>query len=393
MPKQGLPQGLTRMKCSTRVLLIGNRFPNLEVKLETYAMSNEVKVRGTAKNPRGSPTFPTIRDVARAAGVSLGTASKALNGQGRLRLETRARVQAAAQQLGFRPNDLAQSLPRKRTFTVGLISTDSYGRFSMPLLEGIEHALGSEQISVFLCNAADDSTLEQQHVNSLLAKRVDGIIVTSRRTDPRTPLNVAGAKLPVIYAYAQVEDSKATCLLPDDFQGGRLATEHLVKLGRKRIAHVTGPERFEAVRQRREAWRKVLEEKGLEVPLSFALSGSWSEAWGHEAVRHLLNKKTKPDAIFCGSDQIARGVADALREHGVRVPEDIALVGYDNWEIIAAATRPSLTTVDMNMRELGRQAALQLLGLIDGKNHQGIQHLPCHLVVRESCGAKKENET
>jgi LacI family transcriptional regulator len=347
------------------------------------------KTKSSPNLPQSSDALPTIRDVARVAGVSLGTASKALNGQGKLRLETRAKVQAVAQQLGFRPNDLAQSLQRKRTFTVGLISTDSYGRFSMPLLEGIEHALGSEQISVFLCNAADDSTLEQQHVNSLLAKRVDGIIVTSRRTDPRTPLNVAGAKLPVIYAYARVEDSKATCLLPDDFQGGRLATEHLIKLGRKRIAHVTGPERFEAVRQRREAWRKVLDEKGLEVPLSFALSGAWSEAWGHEAVQRLLSKKTKPDAIFCGSDQIARGVADALRECGVRVPEDIALVGYDNWEIIAVATRPSLTTVDMNIRELGRRAALQLLSLIDGQRHQGIQHLPCSLVVRESCGTKK----
>jgi DNA-binding LacI/PurR family transcriptional regulator len=106
-------------------------------------------------------------------------------------------------------------------------------------------------------------------------------------------------------------------------------------------------------------------------------------------INKLLGKKVKPDAIFCGSDQIARGVADALREHHVRVPDDIALVGYDNWEIIASATRPSLTTVDMNIRELGRQAALQLLGLIDGQSHQGIQHLPCSLVVRESCGAKK----
>jgi LacI family transcriptional regulator len=346
-------------------------------------------VQSGSGSQQRSDALPTIRDVARVAGVSLGTASKALNGQGKLRLETRAKVQAAAQQLGFRPNDLAQSLQRKRTFTVGLISTDSYGRFSMPLLEGIEHALGSEQISVFLCNAADDSTLERQHVDSLLAKRVDGIIVTSRRTDPRTPLNVAGAKLPVIYAYAQVESKHATCLLPDDFQGGRLATEHLVNLGHKRVAHITGPERFEAMRQRREAWRKVLDERGLEVPLSFAMSGAWSEAWGHEAVKKLLGKKVKPDAIFCGSDQIARGVADALREHGVRVPDDIALVGYDNWEIIASATRPSLTTVDMNIRELGRQAALQLLSLIDGQAHQGIHHLPCTLVVRESCGAKK----
>lgn len=337
----------------------------------------------------GPDRLPTIRDVAKAAGVSPGTASKALSGQGKLRLETRAKVREVARELGFRPNMLAQSLQRRRTFTVGLISTDSYGRFSMPLLEGIEHALGSAQISVFLCNAADDAALEQQHLTSLLDKRVDGLIVTSRRTDPRPPLGPAGAKVPVVYAYSQVEGHEATCLLPDDIQGGCLATGHLVALGRKRVAHITGPERFEAVRRRREGWRRTLDEAGLEVPLSFALSGSWSEAWGYEAAEKLLSKKTKPDAIFCGSDQIARGVADALREARVRVPGDIALVGYDNWEVIAAATRPSLTTVDMNIRELGKQAALQLLALINGSSYEGVRHLPCSLVVRESCGSSE----
>lgn len=339
-------------------------------------------------------SVPTIKDVARAAQVSLGTASKALNGKGQLRLETRSKVQAAARQLGFRPNKLAQSLKQQRTFTVGLVSTDSYGRFSMPLVEGIEQALDAAQTAVFLCNAADDPVLEQRHVRSLLDKRVDGIIVTARRTDVRPALVLPDSALPeqvpVVYAYAQVEEAAATCLLPDDFQGGRTATQHLIQLGRKRIAHITGPERFAAVRERRAGWRSVLDEVGLELPLSFALSGPWSEAWGREAVNSLLDKGLKPDAIFCGSDQIARGVADALREGGVRVPEDIALVGYDNWEIIAAATRPGLTTIDMNMRELGRQAALKLLDLIEGKPHQGVQRLPCSLVVRASCGASTD---
>ena len=113
----------------------------------------------------------TIWDVARAAGVSVGTVSKALNGRGQLRQQTRQSVQSAAERLGFRPNDLAQSLLRKRSFTVGLISTDSYGRFSIPVLEGIESALGAARISVFLCSASDDPARERQHIDSLLAKR------------------------------------------------------------------------------------------------------------------------------------------------------------------------------------------------------------------------------
>jgi hypothetical protein len=147
---------------------------------------------------------------------------------GQLRAETRALVRSTAERLGFRPNSLAQSLLRRRSFTVGMISTDRYGRFSIPVLEGIEDALGSASISVFLCSAADDPERERQHVESLLAKRVDGIIVTARRADPRPPLHFAHPGPPVLYAFARVNDPRAQCLLPDDFGGGKLAGDHLV---------------------------------------------------------------------------------------------------------------------------------------------------------------------
>jgi LacI family transcriptional regulator len=115
--------------------------------------------------------------------------------------------------------------------------------------------------------------------------------------------------------------------------------------------------------------------------------GEWSEAWGREAVARLIARNQQVDAIFCGSDQIARGAVDGLRDRGVRVPGDIAVVGFDNWEIIAAATRPPLTTVDMNLYELGRQAGLRLLDRIDGRDDEGVVRLPCTLVVRDSCGS------
>jgi LacI family transcriptional regulator len=328
----------------------------------------------------------TIWDVARAAGVSVGTVSKALNGRGQLRNETRTLVRSVADQLGFRPNDLAQSLLRKRSFTVGLISTDSYGRFSIPVLEGIEGALEASRLSVFLCNATDDPVRERQHIESMLAKRVDGIIVTARRTDPRPPVALAGTSVPVLYAFAQVVDPSALCLLPDDFGGARMAGEHLAGLGRRRIAHITGPERFEAVRQRRDGFKAALEARDLPCDPERTLCGAWSEAWGREAAARVLASHEPVDAIFCGSDQIARGAVDALIGAGVSVPDDIAVVGFDNWEIIAAATRPPLTTVDMNLHELGRQAGLRLLALIDGRSETGVVRLPCRLVVRESCG-------
>ncbi|QBD82941.1 LacI family transcriptional regulator [Ktedonosporobacter rubrisoli] len=328
----------------------------------------------------------TIHDVARAAGVTIGTVSKALNGQGKLKEETRERVRAVALRLGFRPNDLAQSLLRGRSFTVGLITTDSYGRFSIPLMSGIEDALGSAQISVFLCDARDDAVREQQHINSLLAKRVDGIIVTGRRIDARVPIDVGNTNTPVLYAYAQVKEADALCLLPDEAQGARIATEHLLAHGRRRLAHITGPSYFEAVQLRQEAMRQVLKEHGLDLPGHRALAGPWQEAWGHRAVGFLLEMDPGIDGIFCGSDQIARGVVDALRERGVKVPADVAVVGFDNWEIIAAATRPALTTVDMNLHELGRIAGTRLLAMIAGEKASGIIRLPCSLIVRDSCG-------
>lgn len=330
----------------------------------------------------------TIRDVAREAGVAIGTASKALNGRGQLKVETRERVRAAATRLGFRPNDLAHSLHRGRTFTVGLLASNRHGRLSLPLVSGIEDALGGESVSVFLCYSRDDAAHERQHVESLLAKRVDGIIVVGARTDPRRPVDVGATAVPVLYAYTRSADPTALSLVPDDAQGGRLAGEHLTGLGRRRLAHITGPMSWECVGLRQDGFLEAVTALGGECPPERVLSGDWSEGWGYQAAIRILEAAPDVDAIFCGSDRIGRGAADALRERGVRVPTDVALVGFDNWEIFATATRPPLTTVDMELEELGRAAGRRLLKLIGGGEDGGTVRLPCRLVVRESSGGK-----
>jgi LacI family transcriptional regulator len=328
----------------------------------------------------------TIRDVARASNVSVGTVSKALNNNGRLRRETREKVIAAAGELGFRPNDLAQSLHRGQSLTVGLISTDAFGRFTIPIMEGIEECMSDSRMAVLMCNATDDPVREARHVEQLIGKRVDGVIVTARRADKRRKLTIP-SDIPVVYVFSQVDGDAACCLLPDDEGGAELATRHLASLGRRRIAHVTGPERFEAVRLRRDGYRRALSETGLSALEGYYLPGVWSEGWGREAVAELFNRRReRPDAIFCGSDQIARGVADALRELGRGVPDEVSLVGFDNWEIVAAATRPPLTSVDMNLVELGREGGRRMLELIAGGKSNGVERLPCTLVVRQSCG-------
>jgi LacI family transcriptional regulator len=339
------------------------------------------------KEPGQAGRRVTIRDVALTAGVAVGTASKALNGQGHLALETRHRVQEVAERLGFHPNDLAKSLVRGRSFTVGVITSDGFGRFTTPMVSGIEESLGTEQISVFLCNGQGDPERERQYVRSLLEKHVDGIIVAGRRTDPRPRLEIGNNRIPVLYAYAQA-DPGMLCLLPDDEQGGYVATRHLLDHDRRQLAHITGPERFEAARLRLAGLRRAMAESDLSISPANLLHGPWEESWGRDAVEKLLDGKRLIDGIFCGSDQIARGVCDELRERGVRVPDDIAVVGFDNWEIIAAATRPPLTTVDMNLKELGELAGKRLLEMIGGAQQHGVERLPCTLVIRESSGVQ-----
>ena len=326
----------------------------------------------------------TIRDVARLAGVSIGTVSKALNANGRLSAETRAKVLRIARQIDYRPNDLAQSLHRARSMTVGILSNDSFGRFAFPIVEALERRLSDHGIAVFMCNATDDPMRERRHIDQLLGKRVDGLVVTARRADRRAPIEPAARGLPVIYVFSQVENPDAFCLLPDDHGGAKLAVQHLAALGRRRIAHITGPKRFEAVRLREQGWREALAEAGLRAVAARCRSGRWSEAWGREAVQELFSRRdSAPDALFCGNDQIARGAVDALGELGLAVPADVAVVGFDNWNVMVDAARPPLTSVDMNLDALGREAGAALMEMMTGRALQGVRRLPCSLVVRD----------
>jgi LacI family transcriptional regulator len=340
-----------------------------------------------------APGARTIHDVARLAGVSIGTVSKALNANGRLSAETRAKVLKVAKAIGYRPNDLAQSLHRARSMTVGILSNDSFGRFSFPIVEALERRLFDHGIAVFMCNATDDPARERRHIDQLLGKRVDGLVVTARRADQRLAIEPAARGLPVVYVFSQVENPDALCLLPDDEGGARLGVSHLAALGRRRIAHITGPERFEAVRLRELGWRKALAEAGLKAGRGDCLAGQWSEAWGREAAQTLMSRRRgAPDALFCGNDQIARGALDALREMGLSVPSDVAVVGFDNWGVMTEAARPALTSVDMNLDALGREAGASLIEMMAGRRLAGVRRLPCSLVIRDSCGAQRRAE-
>ncbi|MGN8048865.1 LacI family DNA-binding transcriptional regulator [Curtobacterium sp. 22159] len=317
-----------------------------------------------------------ITDVAALAGVSIGTASKALNGTGQLRDATRLRVKEAAEKLGFVGDARARALSSGRTYTVGMITTDSFGRFSIPVLLGAEDALSAGQMAVLLCDTRDDHVREAHYLRSLAARGVDGIIVTGRSADPRPPIDVP---MPVVYAFTPSTDPADVSVTLDDEAGSAAVASHVLTLGRQRVAIVTGPERHRSAVRRVSGATEVLGPALVGPPLY----GEWSERWGRQAVDVLARGAADVDAIVCGSDQIARGVCDRLRELGRSVPEDVAVTGFDDWDVMALASRPPLTTVDLRLEELGRVAGRALLELVDGGSAASATVTPS-LVIRES---------
>ncbi|MFD0775056.1 LacI family DNA-binding transcriptional regulator [Streptomonospora algeriensis] len=328
---------------------------------------------------------PTLGDVAELAGVSLATASKALNARGEVAAGTRRRVLKAAEELGFQHNALARGLTSGTTRMVGLITDELGGRFAIPILLGVENALGDEQMSVLLCDARGDAIRRRHYISTLVARQVDALIILGDRNDVRPSLS-ADIPVPVAYVYAESDSPDDLSILADDEGGARLAAEHLVSLGRRRIGHITGEETYRAARDRAAGMAAVLEEHGLSPAGGGALYGAWSQRWGHQAAGVLLSAEPGLDAVFCGSDQIATGVVEGLRDLGRRVPDDVAVVGYDNWEVFAAECRPPLTTVDLNLQHLGATAVRHLFGALNGEQASGVVRQPGRLVIRESTG-------
>lgn len=331
----------------------------------------------------GNDRTPTLSEVARVAGVSLSTASKAINGRADVAERTRRRILEVAEQLSFTPNPMARGLLTNRTSTVGILTSDLEGRFVLPILMGAEDAFGAGKVSVFLCDARGDAIREQHHLKALLSRRVDGIIVVGRQTDPRPSIG-REFPIPVVYAYAPSVNPADTSLTPDNATGGRIVVEHLLACGRSRIAHITGDRSYAAARDRVVGIEEALSAAGLGL-VGDPMYSEWTERWGRNATAVLLQQHADVDAVICGSDQIARGVIDTLRDAGRTVPDDVAVISFDNWQVLATNARPELTTVDFNLEHLGKTAARYLLTAMgERKLEPGVHRLPVSLVIRGS---------
>ncbi|MBU1306680.1 MAG: LacI family transcriptional regulator [Alphaproteobacteria bacterium] len=330
----------------------------------------------------GKPRPPRLADIARLAEVSIATVSKAINGKDRVSQATRRRVILAAEQLAY---PLADEGPGAATpgGTVGLLTSDLEGRFSLPILKGAEDTFGSGSVSVFLCNARGDAIRERHYVSALLGRKVDAIMVVGSRTDARLPVG-QNLPVPVIYVYTPSSDPADCSLTTDNVEAGRLATQHLLDIGRRRIAYITGPHQQQAARDRARGVAEVMQRAGLALEV-VTPQGEWSEHWGRIACANMLDRGYQIDAVLCDSDQIARGALDTFRERGIAVPRDVAVIGFDNWDTIVDGTHPKLTSLDMQLDNMGRLAAQMLNAAIKGEPLQpGVMYQHCNVVVRGS---------
>ncbi|WP_255555950.1 LacI family DNA-binding transcriptional regulator [Tessaracoccus palaemonis] len=332
---------------------------------------------------RRNPKSATLIDVAQLARVSVSTASKALNGRSDVAETTRERVVEAARRLNFVPNTLAKSLQTGRSGTVGLITHDFDGRFSIPLLMGAEDAFGVNKVSVLLCDARGDAIRERYHLDVLMQRRVDGLIIVGARPDTRPTLG-RGLPVPVVYAYAPSDDPEDCSIVSDNVAAGDLGVSHLLAAGRRHVAIIAGDTTYGAAVERVHGAKRRLSEAGLESLGGDAFFGSWTEPWGRAAMRTILTQYPEVDGVLCGNDQIARGALDTLRDEGRRVPDDVSVVGHDNWEILATGARPTLTSIEMNLEEIGRLAAQRLAEAMEGNVSHGVEYMAPHLVVRAS---------
>jgi LacI family transcriptional regulator len=330
-----------------------------------------------------------MRRIAQELGVSVTTVSKVLNEHADIGPATRARVLARVEELGYRPNAVARSLSLRRTHTLGIVIPDLMHSFFVEVMSGIESVSSDRGYGLLLCSSGEDPRKERRELEMLLARQVDGIVVASADADNTGLLRHIVDLGTAVVMIDRDDHPDLPChrVLTDDELVGRLATEHLIQLGRRAIAHLAGPP-FVHARRRAEGYRKALAAHGLPVRPEWVVEAGFLEVGGYDAMKRLLAMQTRLDAVFAANDPTAIGAMKAISEAGLRVPDDVAVVGAgDVWH--GDMLRVPLTTVGWSKEELGRRAAELILDQI-GPHPEGpfrrVVVAP-RLVVRKSCGA------
>ena len=314
-----------------------------------------------------SGDMATLSDIAKDLKVSVVTVSKALRNQGRISARTRERVLKRAKELDYHPNWVARSLATRRTYTIGLLLPDFTHPFFAEIARAVAETVRPRGYHVIVSYFEEDPELERIEAESLLSRRVDGLILASSQTPDRLDLfdRLRVRKLPFVLIDRPIEGVRASFVGVDNDAVGNLATTHLIKQGCRRIAHLRGP-KIGLAAKRLNGYLAALKKHNLKAPTSYIVEGGFQDQTGYQAMKELLKVTPVPDGVFCYNDPVAIGAMKALLEAGLRVPEDVAVVGAGNVHYSDALAVP-LTTIDQKTSAIGARAAELLLEQIESK--------------------------
>jgi LacI family transcriptional regulator len=329
----------------------------------------------------------TLRDVARMAGVHPGTVSRALNADTRSLVNpaTAQRVLDVAEQLGYRPNPIARGLKTNRSMTVGVLVPDLMNPLFAAIVRGIEDRLAPAGYTLLITNTDNDLERERTDFEAMRARQVDGLITATAQRDHRLITEVVGLDAKIVLVNRSVDDNALPAVTVDDRAGARLAVEHLLALGHRRIAHLAGPRDVSTGFRRHHGFVETMRDHGVEVDPELVLfSNGFIEPEGARVCRELIARGAGFTAIVAGNDLMALGCYDALAEHGLRCPQDVSVVGFNDMPF-ADRFQPALTTVRIPHYEIGAAGAELMLALLSGEDVPPRQILlDPELVVRDS---------
>jgi len=332
----------------------------------------------------------TLADIARALGVSKMTVSRAINNHPEISHETRARILEAAQRMNYRPNQYARALTTNRSFLLGVVVPDLMHSYFAEICRGIETLAKPLGYQNLICSTEEDARNEETEIEALLP-RTDGLILASSASSSETKFfrRILRERARLVLIDRRLEGLKCSSVTTDDVKVGALATGHLISLGHKRVGHLKGTVASTAA-MRFEGYQQALQKHRLPFEASLVRECGFTESDGYHSMRKWISEGELPSGIFAANDPAAIGAMTAISEAGLRIPDDIAIVGGGNIHYGDMLKVP-LTTIAWSTSEMGQTAARLLIDLVEGKKGRKEQHVIVkpELVVRESCGAKK----
>ncbi|MBV7505301.1 LacI family transcriptional regulator [Bacillus sp. sid0103] len=332
----------------------------------------------------------TVYDIAKEAEVSVSTVSRVLNGTAPVKESTREKIMALINKYQFQPNALARSLTKKETKMIGVILPDITNPFFPEVFWGVENEANSKGYTFFLCNTSGQPELESQSLTILREKQVDGIIFMGGRINLSNcsqelakEVEDIAKKIPIVLVNGNLPSSSLHRVIINEGKGAEMLTQHLIDLGHNEIAFFGGYDYVSTTTQKVKAFKKMMKANGFKVPNEWVLYGDFTMDAGKKMMAEILKREKRPTAIFCVNDVTAVGAVKVAVEAGLKIPEDMAIVGFDD-TILASTVIPELTTVSQKSLELGKNAVNVLHKLINNEKVKKLTVIEPELVIRNS---------